>query len=75
MTAKLTIAAAREYVVGYHQGNGDTAVRIISARRDQPDLIDVEVAWTDAEGTACRAFWEVFLEDDGCGGLALRGEL
>ena len=70
---RLTIAAARDYVGGYY----DSLDRRVSYDIEGAGLIRVDGSTVcrlnvvTSEGVHC---WDVFEEDDGCGGVCLRGE-
>jgi hypothetical protein len=71
----LSHKSAREYVSGYHAGIGDR-FRIIGSWTGTENGLPVINVHVDLyeHGETTRISWDVFEEDDGMGGVCIRGE-
>jgi hypothetical protein len=78
--AKLTLAAAKDYVIGYYQAAEDVIkIDIEGAGLFRPEggvqeVCGLNVVVTYRNGGKDAVRWEVFEEDDGEGGSCLRGD-
>ena len=78
MNQKLTLQAAKEYVLGYYQSLEDRVTGDIEGcglvKVDGLDVVKLNVTETYADGQRGLAQWDVWLEPDGVGGFTLMGE-